>query len=327
MQRRQFSRSIAATTLGLALGGVARAQDGQPIKIYVGFPPGGASDNLARLLSDRLREQLRQPVLVESRPGIGGRLATQAVKAAPPNGLTYLLAPNATLTFQHLTYPTSVLGYDMNTDLTAVARLTSYPMALVVSSSLGVRNVKDFVAWLKANPDRNTFGSAGQGGDTHFNGLQFGKLAGVPMQVVPYRGNGPLLTDMLGNNIPAGVMVAGDAMQHVKSGKLSYLGIFSSHRSPLMPEVPTMAEQGYNTGGDDNWIGLWAPARLPRAELERMQAALKVVLAAPDVKDMLLTRFLQIADYQPGTEVERQLQAELAHWGPIIKASGFTPAP
>jgi tripartite-type tricarboxylate transporter receptor subunit TctC len=264
---------------------------------------------------------------VENRPGVGGRIAAQAVKASSPTAQTYMIAPNATFVFQHLTYPVSVLGYDMNTDFTSVARLASYPMAMVVSTSIGVKNAKEYVNWLKANPSKNTFGTAGQGGDTHFNGLQFGKLAGIPMQVVPYRGNGPLVVDMLGAQILTGNMLAGDALQHVKSGKLNYIGVFAPQRSSLLPDVPTMTEQGFNTGGDDGWMGVWGPAKLPAAELERMQTAIKNVLASPEVKEILLSKFLQVADYRSGAEVDKQLQAELAHWGPIIKASGFTPAP
>jgi tripartite-type tricarboxylate transporter receptor subunit TctC len=303
------------------------AQEKPPIRILVGFPPGGASDGLARLMADKLRDQLKQNVIVENRPGVGGRIAAQAIKAAPANGQMYMIAPNATFTFQHLTYPVSVLGYDMNTDFTSVARLTSYPMAMVVNTSIGTKTAKEYVAWLKANPAKNTFGTAGQGGDTHFNGLQFGKLAGTPMQVVPYRGNGPLLIDMVGGQILTGNMLAGDALQHVKSGKLNYIGVFSPQRSPLLPDVPTLAEQGFNTGGDDGWMAVWGPAKLPKVELERMQTAIKNVLAMPDVKEMLLSKFLQVADYRDGTEVDKQLQAELTHWGPIIKASGFTPEP
>ena len=147
------------------------------------------------------------------------------------------------------------------------------------------------------------------------------------MQVVPYRGNGPLLIDMVGGQILTGNMLAGDALQHVKSGKLNYIGVFSPQRSALLPDVPTLAEQGFNTGGDDGWMAVWGPAKLPKVELERMQTAIKNVLAMPDVKEMLLSKFLQVADYRDGTEVDKQLQAELTHWGPIIKASGFTPEP
>ena len=325
MNRKTFSTVLATMLLSIGLG--AMAQDKPPIKLLVGFPPGGASDSLARLMADKLRDQLKQNVIVENRPGVGGRIAAQAVKASSPTAQTYMIAPNATFVFQHLTYPVSVLGYDMNTDFTSVARLTSYPMAMVVSTSIGVKNAKEYVNWLKANPSKNTFGTAGQGGDTHFNGLQFGKLAGIPMQVVPYRGNGPLVVDMLGAQILTGNMLAGDALQHVKSGKLNYIGVFAPQRSSLLPDVPTMTEQGFNTGGDDGWMGVWGPAKLPAAELERMQTAIKNVLASPEVKEILLSKFLQVADYRSGAEVDKQLQAELAHWGPIIKASGFTPAP
>ena len=147
------------------------------------------------------------------------------------------------------------------------------------------------------------------------------------MQVVPYRGNGPLLIDMVGGQILTGNMLAGDALQHVKSGKLNYIGVFAPQRSPLMPELPTMAEQGFDTGGGDGWMGVWGPAKLPIAELERMQTAIKNVLATPEVKEMLISKFLQVSDYRPGSDVDKALQAELTHWGPIIKASGFTPAP
>lgn len=329
VNRKTFNTLLAGAVLGmsLGLGASAQAQDKPPIRLVVGFPPGGASDNLARLMADKLREQLKQQVIVENRPGVGGRVAAQAIKAAAPNGQMYMVAPNATFVFQHLTYPVSVLGYDMNTDFTSVARLTSYPMAMVVNSSIGVKNAKEYAAWIKANPEKANFGTAGQGGDTHFNGLQFSKLAGTPMQVVPYRGNAPLITDLMGGQILTGNMVAGEAIQHVKSGKLQYVGIYAPKRSPLLPDVPTMAEQGFNTGGDDGWMGVWGPAKLPREELERMQNAFKAILSAPDMKEMLLSKFLMVADYQPGTEVDKQLQAELAHWGPIIKASGFKPAP
>jgi tripartite-type tricarboxylate transporter receptor subunit TctC len=316
-------RSLLA--LGLAAAFFAQAQGDKPIRILVGFPPGGGSDSLARVIAEKLSTVLKQPVLVENRPGVGGRLAAQAVKAAAPDGLTYMLAPNATFVFQHLTYPVEVLGYDMTKDFTSVARLNSYPLAMVVNAGLGVKTVKDFVAWRKTPAGQPTFGTAGMGGDTHFNGLQFGKIAGLEMTVVPYRGNGPLVNDMLGGQLQTGNLVAGDALQHVKAGKLTYIGVFSRKRSTLIPEVPTMAEQGFDTGGDDGWMGLWGPAKLAPAELDRMQNALKTVLGQPEVKDQMMSRLLQVADYRPGAEVDKTLQAELAHWAPIIKASGFKP--
>jgi tripartite-type tricarboxylate transporter receptor subunit TctC len=301
------------------------AQEKAPIRLLVGFPPGGASDNLARLLAEKLREPLKQAVIVENRPGIGGRLAAEAVKNAPLDGLTYMVAPNATFVFQHLTYPVSVLRYDMTTDFVSVAQLTSYPMAMVVNTSIGAKNAKDYISWAKANPSRTNFGTAGAGGDTHFNGLQFGKLAGVPMTVVPYRGNAPLTVDLVGGQIMTGIMVAGDALQYIRSGKLTAIGVFAPKRSALVPEVPTMAEQGFDTGGSNGWMGVWGPAKAPKAEVERIAAAIKLVLDSPEVKELLISKFLQVSDFKSGAEVDKQLQAELAQWGPIIKASGFTP--
>jgi tripartite-type tricarboxylate transporter receptor subunit TctC len=316
-------RSLLALGLAAAFG--AQAQSDKPIRLLVGFPPGGAADSVARVLAEKLQTVLKQTVMVESRPGVGGRLAAQAVKAAAPDGLTYMVAPNATFVFQHLTYPVETLGYDMTKDFTSVARINAYPMAMVVNAGTGIKTPKDYVAWRKTAAGQPTFGTAGMGGDTHFNGLQFGKLAGLEMTVVPYRGNGPLVNDLLGGQILAGNLVAGDALQHVKNGKLTYLGVFAKSRSPLIPDVPTMAEQGFDTGGDNGWMGMWGPAKLAPAELERIQNALKMVLGLPEVKELMATRFLQVADYQPGSEVDKTLAAELAHWGPIIKASGFKP--
>lgn len=322
--RKAFIASCATALTGLPFS--ASAQDRPPIRILVGFPPGGAADSLARIMAEKLRDQLKQQVIVESRPGVGGRLAAQAVKAAASNSGTYMIAPNAVFVFQHLTYSVKELGYDMNTDFTPVAQMSSYPMAMVVSADTGVKDARGYVAWAKANADRRTYGTAGAGGDTHFNGLQFGKIAGMDLQVVPYRGNGPLVIDLLGGQIKTGVMVAGDAIQHVRAGKLNAIGIFAPKRSALVPDIPTMAEQGFDTGGGDGWMGVWGPANLPKAELERMQAAIKAVLDLPDVKDLLLSKLLQVADFRSGTDVEKQLKYELDHWGPIIKASGFKPS-
>jgi tripartite-type tricarboxylate transporter receptor subunit TctC len=316
---------LLGPTLWLNGPASSQAQERGPLRILVGFPPGGASDNLARLLAEKLKDILKQAVIVENKPGIGGRLAAEAVRNSAADGLTYMIAPNATFVFQHLTYPVSVLRYDMTTDFVSVAQLTSYPIALVTNSSIGVKTAKDYIGWAKANPSKTNFGTAGAGGETHFNGLQFGKLSGVPMTVVPYRGNAPLIVDLVGAQIQTGIMVMGDALPHIRSGKLNALGVFSSKRSSLTPDVPTMAEQGFDTGGSDGWMGVWGPVKVPKADVERLAAAIKQVLAMADVKEHLLSKLLQVSDFHSGTEVDQKLAAELAHWGPIIKASGFTP--
>jgi len=320
-----FRSACAALAIGLAFAGGAYAQEKPPIRFLVGFPPGGSTDTVARVLAEKLPGVLGRTVIVDNRPGAGGRLATGMLKNSAPDGLTYMVAPNATTIFPTLLYPPAALRYDLLTDLAPVAVVISYPLALVVSSETGVTDVKGFVEWARAHPKEAVFGTAGLGGQTHFTGLQFGKAIGVTMSVVPYKGNGPLMTDLLGGQLASAVMTAGDVLQHAKGGKVRIIGVFRTGRSPLLPDVPTVSEQGVPVGSGEAWAGIWAPARTPKPELERMQAALNKVLAMPDVRAMLLTRATLNPDFRPASELDRLQRKELAYWGPIIKASGFTP--
>ncbi len=320
---RTFKITLAGLAVGLTLS--AAAQDKSPIKILVGFPPGGSTDTVARVLGEKLAIVLKQPVIVDNKPGAGGRLAAQALKASAPDGLTYMIAPNATPVFQTLLYPQSVLKYDMLQDFAAVGVLVSYPLALAVNQQSGVKTAGDYAAWVKANPKESTFGSAGAGGHTHFSGLQLGKVIQQELQVVPYRGNGPLATDLLGGQVPAGIMTAGDIVQHQKSGKVRIVGVFGAKRSPLLPEVPTFSEQGFNLDTGDAWTGMWAPAKTPKAELDRMQNGLKYVLGLPEVREIFIHKATLNPDFRNAEEMDKLQRKELQYWGPVIKASGFKP--
>jgi tripartite-type tricarboxylate transporter receptor subunit TctC len=313
--------SLATLVLGASLA--VHAQQ-ETIKLLVGFPPGGSTDTLARLMADKLGPLLKQPVVVDNKPGAGGRIAAQALKASAPDGLTYMVAPNATPVFQALLYPASVLRFDVLQDFTPVGMLASYPLALAVSPQVPAKTAAEYVQWLKANPAKTSFGTAGAGGQTHFSGVQFGKATGPDMQVVPYRGNGPLITDLVGGQVPAGVLTAGDILPQQKAGRVKVLGVFGAKRSPLLPDVPTLLEQGISVDTGDAWTGVWAPAKTPKVQLERMQRALKEVLAMPDVRETM-QKLAFTPDFRPGEEVDAIERKELAYWGPIIKASGFTP--
>jgi tripartite-type tricarboxylate transporter receptor subunit TctC len=313
--------SLATLVLGASLA--VHAQQ-ETIKLLVGFPPGGSTDTLARLMADKLGPLLKQPVVVDNKPGAGGRIAAQALKASAPDGLTYMVAPNATPVFQALLYPASVLRFDVLQDFTPVGMLASYPLALAISPQVPAKTAAEYVQWLKANPAKSSFGTAGAGGQTHFTGVQFGKATGIDMQVVPYRGNGPLITDLVGGQVPAGVLTAGDILPQQKAGRVKVLGVFGAKRSPLLPDVPTFVEQGINVDTGDGWTGVWAPAKTPKPQLERMQRALKEVLAMPDVRERM-QNLAFTPDFRPGEEVDAIERKELAYWGPIIKASGFTP--
>ncbi|SEB24858.1 Bug family tripartite tricarboxylate transporter substrate binding protein [Variovorax sp. YR216] len=323
MNRKTFNAALLAAMLGVSM--TAAAQSDQPVKILVGFPPGGSTDTVARVLAEKLSVVLKQPVIIDNKPGAGGRLAAQALKTAAPDGLTYMIAPNATPVFQALLYPPSVLRYDMLKDFAPVAVMVSYPLALAVGQDTGVKTAKDFAAWVKAHPQQASFGTAGAGGQTHFSGLQLGKAIGVNLQAVPYRGNGPLVTDLLGGQVAAGVMTAGDIVPHQGTGKVRVVAVFGAKRSPLLPDVPTFKEQGIDIDAGDAWTGMWAPAKTPPGQLDRMQNALKQVLDLPEVRDILMNKATLNPDFHPADEMDKLQRKELAYWGPVIKASGFTP--
>ncbi len=325
MRSTMLFRVLAALWLAAFALGVQAQQSRPPMRILVGFAPGGSSDAIARVLADKLRTVLNQSVVVENKAGGGGRLAFEAAKLAAPDGNTFVIAPDGAVVFQYVLYTPAQLKYDLLNDLVPVAGLISYPMALAVSTKLPVTNLKEFIDWARANPTQANFGNAGLGGVTHFSGLQLSKAAGIQLNVVPYKGNGPLVTDLIGGQIPAGIMVAGDIIQQVRGGNARFIGVFGSKRSPLLPDVPTMMEQGVDVDTGDGWMGLWAPARTPPAELERVESAVRTVLAMPEVRDFLINRQTLQPEFRTGAEVDALQRKGIAYWGPVIKASGFKP--
>ena len=323
MNRPAFVSALMTALLCASM--VAQAQSAPPIKILVGFPPGGSTDTVARVLAEKMSVVLKQTIIVDNKPGAGGRLAAQALKASAPDGLTYMIAPNATPVFQTLLYPPEVLKYDMLQDFAPVGVVVSYPLALAVGQHTGVKTAKDYQTWLKANPKDASFGTAGAGGQTHFTGLQLGKIIGQPLQVVPDRGNGPLATDLLGGQVPAGIMTAGDIVQHQRSGKVRVIAQFGAQRSPVLPDVPTMMEQGIKLDAGDAWTGMWAPAKTPKAEIERIQNGLKYALSLSEVREILVNKATLNPDFRSAEEMDKLQRKELKFWDPIIKASGFKP--
>ncbi len=323
LKRRILIQTIVVAALSSSL--LAQAQDPVPIKLMVGFPPGGVTDLVARLLADKLRTELNQTVIVENKSGAGGRMASQAVKSSGTDGRMFLVVPNAGLVFLEIMYPRSALGYDMLTDLAPVAALTSYPLGMVVHSSLGVKDAKEYVTWAKANPKEAVFGTAGAGSHTHFAGMRLGEAANIDLQVIPYKGNGPVKSDLLGGQLPAAIMAASDFLQFRNNPKLRIIGVFGSHRSPLAPDIPTFAEQGIKADAGDAWMGMWTSAKTPKAEVERMQNALQKILSAPDTKEALQTKLTMTPMFRTAAEMDKLQRAELEMWRPIIKRSGFTP--
>jgi tripartite-type tricarboxylate transporter receptor subunit TctC len=306
----------------LALPHASWAQNKPVIRIVVGFPPGGATDAITRAIADRLPNLLGQPVIIDNKPGVGGRMAADAVLAAPADGLTFMVAPNATPTFQMLVFGKDV-KWNILKDFAPVAALASYPLGMGVALNTGATNAREFIDWVKKNPGKGSFGTPGLGGQNAFLGVQLAKTAGIDLPVTPYKGSPPMVTDLVGGHVPSAISLMDGMMAHHRSGKIRVIGIFTKERSPLMPEIPTFAEQGIDVTSGEGWTGMWARAGTPAAEIQRMQKAVQQALQMPDVKELLSQRLWVHPHFRTGTEMEALQRAELAHWEPIIKASGF----
>lgn len=296
----------------------------KPIRILVGFPPGGATDAIARAVADKLPTLLGQPVIVDNKPGVGGRMAADMLLAAPADGLTFMVAPNATPTFQMLVFKDQ-LKWNILKDFVPVASFASYPLGMGVATKLGVNNAREFVEWVRKNPGKASYGTPGLGGQNAFLGVQFAKAAGIELPVTPYKGSPPMVTDLVGGHVPSAISLLDGMMAHHRAGKIRIIGVFSKERSPLMPDIPTFVEQGIDVTSGEGWTGIWAKAGTPKAEVQRMEKAIQQVLQLPEVKEVMSQRLLVHPVFRNGAELDALQRAELAHWEPIIKASGFKP--
>jgi tripartite-type tricarboxylate transporter receptor subunit TctC len=300
---------------------VAQAQSSNPVKLLVGFPPGGSMDALARMLAEKLQVSLGRTVIVENKPGANGRLAIESLATAGPD--TYLVAPVSSLIFPVLTTPG--LRYDIFKDMKPVAGLTSVSLGVAVNTKIGVNDAKELVAWLKAHPNEAQFGTGGLGGQNHFIGLQFGKVTGVNMNVVAYKGNAPVLTDLMAGHIPMGIFVMGEAAAHARGGRVRVVGVMTSKRSPVMPDVPTMTEQGIPLEAGEAWYGMWTPATASKAEVDKMEDAVKKALASPEVRDGIENKYFMSVDYRSAEQATKRMRGEYDFWQPLVKSSGFKP--
>jgi tripartite-type tricarboxylate transporter receptor subunit TctC len=312
---------LAAGAAALAAPALVLAQK-QAIKVVVGFPAGGATDAITRAVVDRLPALLGQPVIVDNKAGAGGRIAADAVLAAPADGLTYMVAPNATPTFLTVV-PGHNIRWNILKDFAPVASFASYPLGMGVALNTGATNVREFLDWVRRNPGKASFGTPGLGGQNAFLGVQLAKPARIDLPVTPYKGSPPMVNDLLGGHVPAAISLLDGLMQHHRSGRIRVIGIFTRERSPLMPDIPTFAEQGVDVTSGEGWTAMWAKAGTPAAEIQRMQAAVQQVLKMPEVRELMMQRLVVLPHYRDAAETLALQKAELAHWAPIIQATGF----
>ncbi|MDM0059191.1 Bug family tripartite tricarboxylate transporter substrate binding protein [Variovorax fucosicus] len=319
MIRRTLLSALALTGL---LAGAAHAQDdypARPVKLIVPFPAGGTSDIMGRLIADALGRQLKQPFVVDNKGGAGGAIGTEQVAKAPGDGYTLLLSGIGSNAIIHGFSPKP--PYDSNRDFVHVSQLAAGPNVLVVNPSFPAKNFKEFIAWVKANPGKFSYGQV-NASSGHVTTEYLKQVAGLDMVGIPYKGGAPALNDVLADQIP-GMFVNQDVvLAHVKAGKLRALVVTSAQRNPLFPDVPTVAESGYPGFSAVSWTGLSAPKGSPKAVVDKLEAAMVKGFADPAVRAKLEANgFVVVAS--SSADYTRFVQDETARWAQVVQKAGI----
>ena len=299
---------VAAAMLAPALPAIAGddvgAYPSRPIRLVVPFPPGGAADNFARLIGQRLQEAWGQPVVTDNKPGAGGQIATQGVVKSPADGYTLLV-----VTVGHAVNPSLYpkLPYDTEKDLKPVAAIARVPSVLVVNPSVPAKSVQELITLVKSKPGKLTYASSGNASTSHVAGAMLTSMAQLNMVHVPYRGSAPAITDLMGGQVDVMIDPFVSSAQHVKAGKLRALAISTASRSPLAPELPTLAEAGVPGYDFTAWFLMLAPSDVPAPIVKRLNEQVTKILAQPEVKEKLVQM-----GAEPGSGSPEQLGAFLS---------------
>jgi len=317
---------LLATMLAIAgvTGAAAQTYPAKPVTIIVPFAAGGPSDAMARILGDRMKATLGQSFVVENVTGAGGSIGVGRAVRAAPDGYTISFGHLGTHVFNGAIYP---LQYDMLTDLDPVALLPSNPMVVVSRNTLPAKTLQELVAWLRANPDKATAGTAGAGSGSHIGGVYLQTLTGLRFQFVPYRGTGPALTDLVAGQIDIIVDQASNSMQQVRSGNIRPYAITDSKRLAAAPDIPTADEAGLPGFHMTLWSALWVPKGTPKDVVARLNGAVGEALNDPAVRQRLNDLGLEIParDQLTPEALGAWHKAEVAKWWPIIKAANIKP--
>jgi tripartite-type tricarboxylate transporter receptor subunit TctC len=319
--RRRLVHAIALTTLALAGGNaIAQAWPAKPISLIVPFPPGGTTDVLARALGEKLSQSLGQPVIVESKPGAGATLGADYVAKSKPDGYTLLVGA------VHHTIAISVykkLPYDFQKDFAPITTVALVPNVLVVNAATPVKNVAELVAMAKTQPGKLTYGSNGNGTAQHLIGTQFQNITGTEIIHIPYKGSGPLATDLLGGQITMSFDTVTPVLQHIKGGKLRPLAVTTAKRSSALPDVPTLDEAGLKGFNIGTWFGVLAPAATPKDIVARLNTEMVKVIQTPEFRK----RMEEIGAEPIGssaTEMATQIKAETEKFAKLVKDGKVT---
>ncbi len=315
--RRTILQAGAAAACASAFG--ALAQEGKAITLVVGFPPGGSPDFVARTLADKLAAKLKRPVVVDNKVGAGGQVALGTLMNANADGSIYVLTPAAMMTTGPLLYPK--LPYEV-ARIEPVLTVCKIEHGVVVGSAVPAKTLAEFVAWMKASPAKAFYGIPAAGSSPHFVGMLLARAAGVEAQAVLYRGGPPMVADLLGGQVPAAVNVLSNFIEQHRAGKLRVLATSGAARSPLLQDVPTLAESGYPQAQVEDWYGFMAKVGTPKSESTAFATAVREVMEMRDVRAAL-----QTSGHNPyvigADELAKDIVNSQKQWAEVIKQTGF----
>ncbi|MPZ45239.1 MAG: tripartite tricarboxylate transporter substrate binding protein [Betaproteobacteria bacterium] len=310
-----------AAIVGCAGAAAQSAYPTKPIRIIVAYTPAGTTDILARAIGQKFTAAWSQPVIVDNRPGANGTIGTEIAAKAPADGYTLLMATAATHAINPTLYPK--LQYDAVKDFAPVSRVATVPNILVVSNALPVKNVKELIAYAKANPGKLAHGSPGIGSTGHLSAELFKSMTGIRMTHVAYKGSAPTLQDLMSGQIQVVIDNIPPYLPQVKAGKIRALAVTPAKRSPAAPELPTIDEAGVKGYEASTWFALFAPAGTPAAVVAKLSAETRRILDLPDMRERLLGLGAQPAGSTP-EELARFVKAEVAKWAKVIRDANVT---
>lgn len=316
------ARHLVSLVLAACAVTAAQAQTGKPIRILVGFPPGGGTDAIARVLADKLKDELDTPVIVENRPGAGGQIAAQALKAASPDGTTLFISHDHTISILPLVLKNP--GFEPAKDFVPVAGFATFVNALALSGGTPPKTFSDWVGWVRAQGGKSAVGVPAPASVPEFLVKAIGERFGLDLAALPYRGSAPMMGDMLGNQIPAGVGSVQDFIENHRAGKMRAVAVMGTKRQAAMPEVPTFAELGVAGFEEIPFYGFFAPAGTPQDAIDRFSTALARVVEMVDVREKLIGWGMTV-QFMPQQQLADRERGYSQAWTQIIRKRGFQP--
>lgn len=323
--RRKMLGLAAGTAAMFALPGAARAQGiptSGPIRIGAGYPAGGGTDVMARIIAEKLKERLGVSVIVENRAGAGGTLANEATKNAPADGSLLLYAPSAGTVAQTVTK--KQLNYDLEKDLATITLAGVLPVVYVVSPTIGVRNFAEYVDWLEKNPKKQNFGTTAMGSQTHFFGVELGQALGMPLEPVAYKGAAPLVADLSAGHASAGCGGLSDFLQHHRDDKVRIIAVSGPKRAASAPDLPTIGELGHPKLTTEGWYGFYGPGKMSAALVQAWNKELVAVLESPDIKQKIPQVGMEIRTSTPQAFAEL-LAKDIVAFRASMMTAGYVP--